>query len=304
MLRPWDSLFDLLQPDLILAEYAPSMVLAARGRIPTVMFGTGFTMPPANTPDYPPLQTDVEPIMPQERILAVVQEVQRRRNRPVPAALPEVLACERRFPCTFPEIDPYRAVRREATIPPLGDLPPPLPLPNEIRVFAYLAGDVAGLPKLIGGLAKTGISTGIFVRRISAALRETIKKTQLRLFDEPVPLAQVLPHVTAVLHHGGSGTTEACLTAGRAQILTPRHLEQGLTSRALRELGVGVTLAKDAAEDAVADTVKLVAKDAKSHERAIALAQQIAGRGPRPGIHPIIAACEELAARPRAAAAS
>jgi hypothetical protein len=302
-LRAWDGLFDTLRPDLALAEYAPAMVLAARGRLPAVMFGTGFTMPPADIPEYPRLQSNATPVLPPEKILATVQEVQLRRGRPVPQALPEVLACERRFPCTFPEIDPYRAVRREAVLPPLGELPAPLPFPDAPRFFVYLAAGAKGLPKIIDALGKVGLEGAIFIRGLTPELRARVKKTPLRLFEEPQPMAKILPIVSAIVHHAGAGTTEACLAAGRAQVLFPQHLEQSLTTQALHGLGVGLRLTKEAAEDAIVAAVRQAATDAAMRERAAKLAATIAARGPRPGVAPIVAACEELLLEKRPTAA-
>ena len=301
MLRAWDGLLNYVRPDVVVAEYAPLLVLATRGRIPTIFFGTGFTVPPANVPQYPALQPKIEPIMPAERILANVQEVQRRRRAPVPPTLPAVLACERRFACTFPEIDPYRQVRREPVIPPLEDLPPVLPPPQEPRFFAYLAADAPGLNKMLGGIVKSGVAGSIFLRHPSPQLKEAVKKTRITLFEEPQPLAVALRDASFVIHHGGAGTSEACLTAGRVQILFPRHLEQSLTAAALRDQGIALVIGRNATEDAVAGAVKQAATDIAAIERAQRLAQTIAARGPRPGVAPIIAACEELLATRRAA---
>ena len=101
MMKACDALIDVVRPDLVIAEYAPMLALAARGRVPAILFGTGFTVPPADLPVYPRIQAKVPHTMLQEKVLAVVQEVQKRRGKPVPKTLPEILACDRRFPCTF-----------------------------------------------------------------------------------------------------------------------------------------------------------------------------------------------------------
>jgi len=45
--------------------------------------------------------------------------------------------------------------------------------------------------------------------------------------------------VSAVLHHGGAGVTQAALAVGRPQVILPQYLEQELTGQALERLGVG-----------------------------------------------------------------
>ena len=297
MLRAWDGVIDIVKPDLIAAEYAPILILAARGRVPTVAFGSGFVMPPADLPVYPRLQPGIEPVMPQEKVLDAVGEAQRRRGYQAPDALPAIFACERRFPCTFPEIDPYRGMRREVVLPPLGDLPPPLPLPPSPQFFAYLAADAPGLSRIVSALANSGIPGGIFLRHPPPRLKDAIRKTGIALFEEPQPLTSVLAEASLIIHHGGAGTTEACLTAGRTQILFPRHLEQWMTAHSLRSLGAGIGIRSDVKEEDLVKTVHHVSGNRPTQEKAAAIAAQIAARGPRPGIAPILAACEELLAR-------
>lgn len=227
MVRAWDGLMDVTRPDVVLGEYAPTFCLAAAGRAPVVVFGSGFTTPPADLPFYPRLQPRVEPVCGQEKILAVIQEVQRRRGAPVPQALPAFFAGDRRFPCTFPEVDPYRSLRREAVLAPLGDLPPPSLAPAEPRFFAYLAADAPGLQRVISALGKSGVAGGIFLRNPPPQLRDEMRKTTIVLYDEPQPMAEVMRTASFIVHHGGAGTTEACLTAGRSQIFFPATSNKG-----------------------------------------------------------------------------
>ena len=50
-LQGWLALFDDAQPDVILAEHAPSALLAARkAGLPRVAMGTGFSLPPLTAP--------------------------------------------------------------------------------------------------------------------------------------------------------------------------------------------------------------------------------------------------------------
>jgi len=211
--------------------------------------------------------------------------------------LPETLACDRRFPCTFPEVDPYRSVRREAVLPPLGDLPPQSPAPAEPRFFAYLAADAPGLQRVIAALGKSGVPGGIFLRNPPPPLRDEVRKSNIVLYGEPQPMAEVMRTASFIVHHGGAGTTEACLAAGRSQILFPRHLEQWLTAHALRALGVGASLTREMTEETLVENIRKFANDAPTRARAGAVSTDIAARGPRPGVAPIVAACEELLSR-------
>ena len=66
LVRAWQALIDLVRPDLIVCDHSPTLCLAAYRSVPVVMIGTGFTVPPAEHSEFPPLQPSVAPQMPQE----------------------------------------------------------------------------------------------------------------------------------------------------------------------------------------------------------------------------------------------
>jgi hypothetical protein len=54
--RAWDDLLDGWRPDLVVGDFAPVLALAARGRLPVVHVGSGYTVPPAGEPCFPKLR--------------------------------------------------------------------------------------------------------------------------------------------------------------------------------------------------------------------------------------------------------
>jgi rhamnosyltransferase subunit B len=54
-----------------------------------------------------------------------------------------------------------------------------------------------------------------------------------------LPLSQLLPYSTALVHHGGIGTTSQALRAGVPQIITPLAHDQFDNAERVRSLGVG-----------------------------------------------------------------
>jgi vancomycin aglycone glucosyltransferase len=49
----------------------------------------------------------------------------------------------------------------------------------------------------------------------------------------------LFPHVAAVVHHGGAGTTAAAALAGTPQVIVPQAYDQHYWARRLRHLGIG-----------------------------------------------------------------
>src|SRR3546814_3944173 len=71
--------------------------------------------------------------------------------------------------------------------------------------------------------------------------------------DLPQPIDKVLARATLAIHHGGSGMSLACCSAGRPQLALPIHEETLLTAQALSRIGVGSTIAhKDLEADGAA----------------------------------------------------
>ena len=55
----------------------------------------------------------------------------------------------------------------------------------------------------------------------------------------------LFPHVKAVIHHGGVGTTAAALQAGIPQLIMPFSVDQPFWAKRMQLLGVGVNSLKE-----------------------------------------------------------
>lgn len=65
------------------------------------------------------------------------------------------------------------------------------------------------------------------------------------LWQDYVPLRRLLPHVAALAHHGGIGTTAEALRAGIPQLVVPLAHDQFDNAARVTALGVGVSLRAD-----------------------------------------------------------
>ena len=107
----WQGLIERSAHQVVIADFAPSLCLAAYGVVPTVVIGIGFAVPPAHGDEFPRIGPRFGTIKPPDQILEIVREVQRRRGRPAPATLPALLAGSARFVHTIDEIDAYKGMR-------------------------------------------------------------------------------------------------------------------------------------------------------------------------------------------------
>ena len=294
MVAAWQNLFDRVKPDLIVADHSPTACLAAYGALPAALLGNGFTLPPADLPEFPPMRPEVPRIVPEHRVLKVVEEVQRRRKRPAPETLPRLLDSPVRSVCTFPELDPYAGVRREPVVGPLEPLPAPAPFPKEPGLHAYCAAEFRAIEDVTLCLADLDAAVQVYIHGSAGPRARSLEGCGITVHKTPPPLTEVLPKVSAVLSHANLGTAHAALAAGRPQLVLPRHLEQNLTAQALESLGVAVRLCEGVNRESLRKALKRVLNEPKFRDRATAWANTLRERDSIDALSKTVAGCLEL----------
>ncbi|MDJ0553266.1 MAG: hypothetical protein QNJ68_02240 [Microcoleaceae cyanobacterium MO_207.B10] len=207
-LQAWGRIFTEVKPKLIIADYAPGLVLAAYGIIPTITIGGGFTVPPP-VAEFPILEFPAPPksFKNQQQVNDTVREVVK-----VDISVGQLLNGNASLIFSIPELDPYRYLRHLKQYVSLHITPIPSNLYNANgSSWAYLADDYL--------------------------YKQTIINT-FRPQTEFTILKEVLAGKSLAIHHGNLTTAVSCLLAGIPQLLFPRHLEENLNALALSQLGV------------------------------------------------------------------
>lgn len=83
---------------------------------------------------------------------------------------------------------------------------------------------------------------GIFLTRYPEQLPQPLPPQILHCFY--APLSQLLPHCSALIHHGGIGTCSQALRAGIPQLIQPYAFDQYDNGARIEQLGVGSTLSQ------------------------------------------------------------
>ena len=240
MISAWDAVIDLVKPDLVVCEHAPSAALSAFGRIPVAFVGNGFVVPPADLPEFPPFEAGTGDTTRQRPVLVAIQEALAQLGRKAPSTITEPFRGVFRGIYSFPELDTYRRRRREAVLGPIEPVPELTPLPAKRRLFAYSASDIAMIEPLVKALMDIGPEASVYLRGTQGARSSIMRSRGVEVFDSPPALPDVLPKSSMVFSHGGTGFTNAALAGGRPHIVYPRHFEARSTARALEELGCGI----------------------------------------------------------------
>lgn len=94
---------------------------------------------------------------------------------------------------------------------------------------------------------------------------------------DSAPHSWLFPRVSAVVHHGGCGTTAAGLLAGKPSIICPFFGDQPFWGRQVERMGVGPSPIpqKKMTVDRLCDAIDTVMNDAVMRENALALGRRL-----------------------------
>ena len=243
----WRNLFELLDATFVIADHAPTAVLAARSLgIPTALFGSGFFIPP-NTEPFPifhiwnnlPNQTAFKN---NATVLNNINRVLDRTSKQQVSHICELFDVEARFLCATPEIDHYRDRENEDYWGPyfadtLG-AKPIWPDTRGVKIFAYLTEKITNLKQVMAALKNTEGSKLVHVPNASPEFLTEHAQQNMVIEPNLLCLSEVLANVDLVIHQGGVGTASACLMAGVKQLIIPTQLEQRMLCARLVSQGL------------------------------------------------------------------
>jgi rhamnosyltransferase subunit B len=274
----WDAILAAVRPDAIAAEFAPALMLAARGRVPVLALGTGFSLPPATMPHMPSL-TGLAVVHDEEASLATVNAALARYGRGRIDTLPAIFAAERELPAAFAELDPYRVWRTApAGIPSIAG-PVPAADPAGDELFVYMNGSQPRPLAFWQGLHRSGLKVRVYDPRLLPADHRLLRDAGFLVEETPVPFALVAARSRMVMSHCGLGFVSSALIAGLPHILAPFDIEKRLIATAITGMGLGLSTPLDTIDpEAFAATLRAALADDALTARARAAAPGFAAR--------------------------
>lgn len=243
-LGDWRRLLSDLRPDLIVADHAPTALLAARSLdLPSAAIGTGFVNPPvgAEFPPYDAQQAVPQP-RPDQRILAVLNRVLAELAAPPLSGLGDLFRRAEVFLNTFPELDHYGPRADADYWGPLfsDDIGEPViwPASAEKRIFAYLTPKLGKLAPVLDALARLPGHKAVHVPGLPPDEAACYRRADFSLLPSPARMRPLLGEIDLLIGHGGMGVTSQCLLAGMRQVLIPSQMEQHMLARRLVQQGL------------------------------------------------------------------
>ena len=274
----WLSALRLTSAQCVVADYAPTAVLAARiAGLPCATLGAGFWMPPAGVP-LPLFRHDL-PVAPgrieaaEAQLLANVNKVLTEfGNAPWATPLP-LFQGDLPLLCTWPELDHFQRGALPAGQrwhgPSLGaglgseaGGPVLWPSGSGPRVFAYLKAAHPGHAQLLAALVQAGCRTLCYLPEVAAGMAPPVLSPAIRYAAAPVSLNAALASSELVVCHGGTATVAQAGLAGVPVLVLPMQPEQALLAQCVERGGLGLSAAADASVQQCAALVQRLLADA------------------------------------------
>lgn len=252
VVQGWRHLFQAICPDLVVCDYAPGAMLAARTlRLPSATLGTGFTMPPPEQA-LPPLRGwEAAPRArmdaTESRLLDTCNKVLARFGAAPLRHAAEVLRGDLPLMCSWPELDHYgRAAPLERWLgpvipPPPATIAPQWPAGQGPKVFAYLHAGHPEHAAVLAALAAEGCRTLCYMPEVAAGKAPPVDSPLIAYARAPVRLAEALAESALAVLMAGESTMAQSLLAGVPMLLLPHHAESFLGARRLRLFGAALS---------------------------------------------------------------
>ncbi len=282
LLQGWRSLLELTGADRLVADHAPTAVLAARGMgVARSTFGNAFSVPPPMSPT--PNMRDWLEVPPHRlqdsdaRVIAAINAALAPQASPINSLQQLFEGVEHLF-VGLPELDPY-GPRDQGTYLGLhtgrsGSEPALWPQGEGARVFAYIKAEYPHIQACLEALAASPARCLVNLAGATPQLIEHYRGPRLSFSAGPVDIDQALAQCDVLVCQSGLGTVCAALRGGKPLLLLPSQLEQFLLARNVEKLGVGLVVHPESKMPDIAGSLARVLADPAFARQAHAWAQR------------------------------
>jgi hypothetical protein len=281
----WCAALRTIEPDLVVADFGPIALLAARAMgIRTVSTGAAFFTPPSTLDHFPEYLTAKQaaahgtelsdaPLPDEAAICDCINDTLGPRGLPELARLAQVYAADVEMPCGVSLWDPYAPWRDKPLVAPI-DPPPPLQERAGSEVFIYFSTAELKDAATCEALRQLKFPARLVAPGISPELAHDLATNpHLTIEPAPWPHARIISRARVIVCAGQAGTLALGVLAGIPVLALPVQLEQFSNalraSEALRSVRVlPVTIRSTRAIlDTIAElwTQPTLADDAREH---------------------------------------
>lgn len=305
MISAWRALLVTTRAELLIADHAPTALLAARlSGVPTAVIGTPFSVPPDVHPT-PSMRKWMD--VPAARladsdahVLAAVNAALPDGAQPI-TSIRTIFSGAAQFFLGVPETDFYGPRDAAIYLGPnsysTGTAMPAWPDGAGRRVLAYLHGDYQHTAAAMRALAAQGARVIAYVSAVDPQVRQLMLTLGVTVAAEPVDMVRLLAQADLCVTHG-PGAALAALQAGVPLLMVPKQLENMLFALALQRMGVAALIDPNLETPDFAGVLAQIFVDGKCAASARAFAEQYPDTVVSTIVEQVIAGIEARSAAP------
>lgn len=279
MIKAWRSLFQLIQPNLLVCDYAPTALLAAKDlTIPKVEIGTSFSVQALTTPmscldSHQNISLTQRQKADDIALSAINSALSQESLRPL-KAVKDIFADTRQWLLTYPELD---SVKERHNVQYMGAIIPEKrhgTMPNwqskkeKTKVFGYLRSAYINLENILSYLRKSDFEVKLFIAGATAKLIQTYQSAHLEISQSPYNISSAIAHCDFVISHGGSATPLEALLAGKPSLLFPQYGEQAIYARQFEKMHYGLAATANSSEQEIGVLMTTLSQEKRFQQAA------------------------------------
>jgi UDP:flavonoid glycosyltransferase YjiC (YdhE family) len=276
-MQAWRKLYAEVQPDVAVLNAAPTAMLAARGMpFKTALYGNSFDLPPMTHP-LPAFRSWVatpaqELLKKEEALLVSINAVLRRLGLEAVKQVSQLFQSDERLLCAMKELDHYPARPPEKywgwKVATDGGQAFQWRGHTGHRVFAYIRIGEDRLRQMVAQIRNPDCEYAFFVPGTSAALCDELSDDNVRIFNHPLKVDDVVKTCSLAITHATIGTMTAFLLHGVQLLMLPIQLEQFMVGRRIAAQGYGLMCNIDDPALNMALPIQQMLRDTKFRNKA------------------------------------
>lgn len=276
ILSAWQNLIRLVNPDIVILDYAPTAALAARDfPCRTISIGNGFADPVPGQPirDWHPFQPQTELVQRQEaRVVDTINQVMAIQGKNTVQFISDLYDTDRTLIMMPPEFDLYGETRTEGQY--LCQKDHDLSLPSAKfgpaagpKVLAYLKPAHPQLDLMLEGLANSPANVFVVCPQADPKKFKGLYGDSFRYSLELIQLMDAIAEADLFVGHGNAGSLIESLLVGVPVLALPIHLEQLLYGKTLEQLQLGKMIQRLESAHHLEDVLSDLLKDTHLKQR-------------------------------------
>lgn len=253
----WCNIFDKYSPDIVICDYSPTAVLAAKIKnIKNISIGTGFFIPPVlekpicfnkNNEKYLEFINKID-----YDVLFAINKVFKNNNKKIIfKSVNQAVRSDFNYFRSYIELDHYKDFRQEEDKKYfIGDIfnndfshVPEWPIGPGKKIFVYLKKDYLYLKELIKELILIKLPVIIYVNELDKESDLLISNSlNIKHSKDVINICAIIKDIDLFICNGGSGAVSQVLENGKPVLLLPIFTEQNMFSENVVKIGCGLSV--------------------------------------------------------------